>query len=118
MKRASVLAIVLILSGCGSRAEPGPAPSTTPKGALPELVEQAAPTLGADAEEDAEVTRRVRRAFDGDPLLSPIADKITIVTIDSRVMLRGSVPDAEQRQRLAAAARAVDGVVEVDAKLE
>ncbi|MBA3847267.1 MAG: BON domain-containing protein [Planctomycetes bacterium] len=118
MKRALVLAVVLSFTSCGSRAAPDPAPATTPSGALPDLVEQAAPTANADAEEDAELTRRIRRTFDADPDLAPIAERVTIVTIDSRVVLRGSVVDAGQRKRLTDAARGVSGVVEVEAQLE
>ncbi|HYE06904.1 MAG TPA: BON domain-containing protein [Planctomycetota bacterium] len=118
MKRAFVLAVVLSFTSCGSRAAPDPAPATTPNGALPEIVEQAAPTPNADAEEDAELTRRIRRAFDADPDLAPIAERVTIVTIDSRVVLRGAVVDAAQRLRLTEAARGVSGVMAVEAQMD
>ncbi len=118
MKQAFVLAVVLSFASCGSRAAPDPAPATTPKGALPDLVEQAAPTPNADAEQDAELTRRIRRAFDADPDLAPIAERVTIVTIDARVVLRGTVVDAGQRQRLTEAARGVSGVLAVEAQMD
>ena len=110
------LAAACAAGGCTRRTgAAAPPPAHAP--ALPELVERSAPPATADADHDAELTRRVRRAFGADPQLAPVAHRVTVVTIGGAVTLRGDIEDPEKRRRLGEAARNVDGVTQVDSQL-
>ncbi len=65
---------------------------------------------------DAIITARVNAALSGDTKLK--TGKIDVYTSHGVVVLKGSVPDAESRQRATMLVSAVDGVVDVDNRLE
>jgi osmotically-inducible protein OsmY len=78
-------------------------------------VEGAADRMTAKAE-DVAVTAKINAALAGDPSLSAL--KINVDTVDGKVSLSGFAPDAASRERATELAKAVQGVVSVDNKLE
>lgn len=68
-----------------------------------------------DKVKDAAITTAVNAKLAGDKGLSVL--RIDVDTINGRVSLRGSAPDAAARERATALATAVDGVVSVDNQL-
>ncbi|HJV69010.1 BON domain-containing protein [Ideonella sp.] len=78
-------------------------------------VEGAAERMTAKAE-DVAVTAKVNAALAGDPRLSAL--KINVDTVDGKVSLSGFAPDVASRERATELAKAVNGVVSVDNKLE
>jgi osmotically-inducible protein OsmY len=64
---------------------------------------------------DAAITTAVNAKIAGDPKLSVM--RINVDTVDGRVLLRGSAPDAGASQRAQQLAASVDGVVSVDNQL-
>ena len=64
---------------------------------------------------DAAITTAVNAKLAQDKALSAI--KIDVDTVNGRVALRGTAPDAAARERATTLARAVDGVVSVDNQL-
>jgi osmotically-inducible protein OsmY len=66
--------------------------------------------------QDAAITASVNAEFAKDPRLS--ASRIDVDTVDGRVALRGSAPDAAARDRATTLAKAVSGVKSVDNLLE
>lgn len=65
---------------------------------------------------DAAITVSVNAEFAKDPALSAL--KINVDTVQGRVVLRGTAPDAKARTRATELASAVKGVVSVDNQLE
>lgn len=66
--------------------------------------------------EDASITASVNAELAKDPSLSAL--RINVDTDHGRVMLRGSAPDSDSRERATRLAQAVKGVVSVDNRLE
>ncbi len=69
----------------------------------------------ATAATDAMITTKINAALAADDQLKAI--KIDVDTRDGRVVLSGTAPDADSRDRATTLARAVDGVVAVDNRL-
>jgi hypothetical protein len=69
----------------------------------------------SDKVKDAAITTAVNAKLATDKGLSAL--KIDVDTVDGRVSLRGTAPDAAARDRATTLARAVDGVVSVDNQL-
>jgi osmotically-inducible protein OsmY len=66
--------------------------------------------------EDASITASVNAELAKDPSLSAL--RINVDTDHGRVMLRGTAPDTDSRERATRLAQAVKGVVSVDNRLE
>ena len=66
--------------------------------------------------EDASITASVNAELAKDPSLSAL--RINVDTSHGRVMLRGTAPDGQARDRATQLAQAVKGVVSVDNRLE
>lgn len=66
--------------------------------------------------EDAAITASVNAELAKDPKLSAL--RINVDTVNGRVALRGSAPDANSRERATQLAMAVKGVLSVDNQLE
>jgi hyperosmotically inducible periplasmic protein len=64
---------------------------------------------------DATITTKINTALAADSKLSAI--KIDVDTVNGRVTLTGTAPDADSRQRATTLATAVDGVTSVDNRL-
>ena len=109
-------AAALLAAGCGQRNDvrtlgqpQGTMTSVTAKGD--------AEVIGTDqAIEDSEVTTKVREAILADPLLQ--SQHIDVETEDSAVTLTGSVDSPALRERAVQLAGSVNGVVQVQEKLE
>lgn len=69
-------------------------------------------------ETDLKITQRVRQAVMADGSLSFTAKNVKIITQDGKVTLRGPVKTTQERDAIAAAARNVAGVTQVDNQLE
>jgi osmotically-inducible protein OsmY len=69
----------------------------------------------ADKSMDMAITTEVKAHLAGDPQLSALA--INVDTVDGRVVMHGSAPDAASRGRATEIARAVEGVVSVSNEL-
>jgi hypothetical protein len=66
--------------------------------------------------EDASITASVNAELAKDPTLNAL--RINVDTDNGRVLLRGTAPDAQSRDRATQLAQAVKGVVSVDNRLE
>ena len=71
-------------------------------------------TVAAKAK-DAAITTSVNAELAKDAKLSAL--KINVDTVEGRVALRGTAPDADSRERASKLAKAVDGVKSVDNQL-
>ena len=74
------------------------------------------PTASDQTENEADrnITQQIRQAVVKDDSLSTGAQNVTIVTIDGKVTLRGTVKSASDKQKIADKAHAVSGVKGVD----
>lgn len=70
----------------------------------------------ANKAQDAAITASVNAELAKDPALSAL--RINVDTIDGKVALRGTAPDAAARERATSLAKAVSGVKSVDNMLE
>ena len=68
-------------------------------------------------EADRNITAQVRQAVVKDDSLSTSAHNITIVTKNGNVILRGQVKDQSEKEKLAAKAKQIAGVSNVDNQL-
>jgi len=111
---AATLAVALAASLTLAACQPGP---DTPSAAAPNPAEGS--TTLADkvshAASDVAITVAVNTALAKDKDLSAL--RIDVSTVDGHVVLDGSAPDAESRQRATLLTRAVDGVKSVDNRL-
>ncbi len=69
-------------------------------------------------ESDLKITQHVRQAVMADDSLSFTAKNVKIITQNGKVTLRGPVKTAQERDAIAAAARKVAGVTQVDNQIE
>jgi len=67
---------------------------------------------------DLKITQEIRKAVVGDGSLSFTAKNVKIITTNGKVTLRGPVKSADEREKIAAAARKVAGAANVDNQLE
>lgn len=67
---------------------------------------------------DVKLTAAIRRAITEDDSLSTNAHNVKVITNAGRVVLRGPVDSAEERDEVAAKAKQVAGVKRVDNQLE
>lgn len=88
------------------------------KEAMSEVKQDAATATAnlADKVEDASITASVNAELAKDDTLSAL--KINVDTTDGAVVLKGTAPDAQARDRATALAAGVKGVVRVDNMLE
>ncbi len=109
-------AAVLLAAGCDQRNDVSTLGQR--QGTLASVVAKGnAKTIGTDeAIEDSEVTTKVREAILADPQLQ--AQHIDVATEDSAVTLTGSVDSPALRERAVQLAGSVNGVVQVQEKLE
>jgi hyperosmotically inducible protein len=78
----------------------------------------AAPTDQGRGAADLAISAAIRRALMADKKLSAPAKNVTILTSDSRVVLRGKVNSVQERARVDAKTWAIGGVTEVYNQLE
>ena len=78
----------------------------------------AAPTDQGTGAADIGITLAIRKALMADKKLSAAARTVTILTNDSRVVLKGRVNTAEERTSVEAKARATSGVTDVYDQLD
>jgi hypothetical protein len=67
---------------------------------------------------DRNITAAIRKAVQDDPNLSPEAKDIEISVSDRKVVLHGRVKTEQERMDIDAKARAADGTVDVDDRIE
>lgn len=77
-------------------------------------VRSGAETVG-DKAKDAAITTAVNAQLAADSTLSAL--RIDVDTVDSKVVLRGSAPDAKSKDHASTLASRIDGVVAVDNQL-
>jgi len=113
---AMLAAAALLAAGCGQRNDLSTLGQ--PSGTVASVVAKGdAEVIGTDeAIEDSEVTTRVREAILADPLLQ--SQHIDVETEDAAVTLTGSVDSPALRERAVELAGSVNGVVQVQEKLE
>jgi hyperosmotically inducible periplasmic protein len=68
--------------------------------------------------QDVEITQNIRKSVTGDDSLSMNAHNVKIITNAGVVTLRGPVKSEQEKQKIAAKAKAVTGVARVDNQLE
>lgn len=66
---------------------------------------------------DVEMTRKIREQLMKDDSLSVYAENVTVVTLGSKVTLRGEVTSKTEGERIATIARSVAGMKNVDNQL-
>lgn len=76
------------------------------------------PTDQSESEADRELTQRVRKSVVDDDSLSMNAKNVKVITRNGKVTLRGIVDTQAEKDAVAAKARAVSGVTDVDNQLE
>ena len=69
----------------------------------------------SDKVKDAAITTAVNAKISGDPRLSVV--RVNVDTVNGRVLLRGTAPDATSSERAQQLAASVEGVVGVDNQL-
>ena len=67
---------------------------------------------------DLKITQTIRKSVMADDTLSFMAKNVKIITMGSKVVLRGPVKNAQERASIEAKARATAGVTDVDDQLE
>ena len=72
----------------------------------------------ANAKNDVEVTREIRRSVMKDNSLSMMAHNVKIVTANGNVTLRGPVKTEDEKNEIASKAQAIAGADKVDNQLE
>ena len=72
----------------------------------------------SESENDRKITQEIRQAVMRDGSLSFAAKNVKIITSGGKVTLRGSVKSEQERSTVAAAARRVAGVMDVDDRME
>lgn len=110
----------------GEMPPPGttPGPTATPERTIAEPLpssgapREATPLDQGNGTKDVSITAAIRRAVISDGSLSLRAKNVKIITNGGRVALRGEVKTEAERQRIEEKARAVDGVVDVDDRIE
>lgn len=116
----AALAATLALGGCGRSDDtrmPDPQAAATSRGDQPQAEAAPRSTAGAgarpaEAMDDAGITRTITAQLARDAALDP--GKIDIDTSMGRVVLRGSAPDADAKERAKRIAQSVEGVKAVD----
>lgn len=68
--------------------------------------------------EDLKITQNIRKAVIADDSLSMVAKNVQIITAEGTVTLRGSVNNAEEKQKIVAHARTSAGGAEVVNQIE
>jgi osmotically-inducible protein OsmY len=76
------------------------------------------PTDQSESPADRKVTQKIRSAVVEDESLSTSAHNVKIITVDGVVTLRGPVKSERERNVIAAKAKSVAGVKQVQNKLE
>jgi len=109
---SSVLLLSLALAGC-QRLYPTESSSGAAEDAPREV--DVSPAPAEALAEDAELARRVKRALLEAPGLNALG--VDVSSADALVILKGSVATPGERERVVAAARAVDGAAGVVASL-
>ncbi len=115
----AVLAAAATLAAC-NRADDGTTAGQKVDGAVAK-VEQKAEEVGADMRaagekaKDALITSSVNAELAKDSQLSAL--RINVDTVEGRVALRGTAPDAASKDRATTLAQRVDGVKTVDNQL-
>jgi len=72
----------------------------------------------SESKEDRRITQEIRKSIMADDSLSSNAKNVKVITIDSKVTLRGVVDSNQEKQVLASKANQVNGVKNVDNQLE
>jgi osmotically-inducible protein OsmY len=104
-----------IVCACGcSRNEPAHAADNT----RTKSAEALTPMDQSETEADRELTRKIRQALLAEPALSTNAKNAKVITQNGKVTLRGVVESQQEKDDVAARARAVSGVTECDNLLE
>src|SRR5262245_50441188 len=91
-----------------SAAQTDPSSSERKMNKLPTASDQ------TENEADRSITQRIRQAVVKDDSLSTSAQNVTIVTIDGKVTLRGTVKSANDKQKIAEKDHTVTSVTKVD----
>lgn len=109
----------------GQRIDQGLASAERKAGEIKDGVAQAGSEAGqavrnavdaaAERTRDVAITAQVNAKLASDDKLSAL--RIDVDTVDGRVALKGSAPDADSRERAARLASQIDGVVAVDNRL-
>jgi osmotically-inducible protein OsmY len=82
--------------------------------------DDATKTPGDQAENEADrtITQNIRKAIEADDSLSTDAKNVKVITSDGKVTLRGPVKSDKEKADIAAKAKGVSGVKNVDNQIE
>jgi len=78
----------------------------------------ATPTTQGNAESEVKITADIRRSVVGDDSLGFDAKNVKIVTVGTKVTLRGPVASAEEKTAINGYAKKAAGVTDVDDQIE
>jgi osmotically-inducible protein OsmY len=119
---SAAVAAMFALSACdqrddrtiGQSVDKGVATAKSEMKEATQATKEAAANVG-DAAKDATITTKVNAALVADDKLKAL--KIDVDTENGKVVLKGTAPDADSRERATTLAKAVDGVTDVDNRL-
>lgn len=83
-----------------------------------QAIEPPQPVSQVHTSADAQLQASVRKAIENDASLSDAGHHVTVIVVDSAVVLRGLVKDDKEKLRIETVARQVGGVREVTNELD
>ena len=117
-----VLTLSLILFGASSISFAQDASTFSPNNSGLNVRDRSGEAVTADSQSnskgDVDLTARVRRAIINDKSLSTMAQNIKVISANGQVTLRGPVKSDQEKNAIASDVHGVDGVNNVDNRLE
>lgn len=119
MKTKTILSMLPLFIACACSGEHKThAADNTSQNARDKEGHTLTPTDQSESDADRELTQRVRQSVVADDSLSVNAKNVKVITRNGKVTLRGVVDAQAEKDAVAAKARAVAGVLDVDNQLE
>ena len=126
MKTTVSLLVAMAIVGCNKTggdeaASDKPAKveaDTTGKNERDESPAKLTPGDQSESEADRAITQQIRQEVVKGDEVSVNGKNVKIITVDGVVTLRGPVESAQERAKIAAIAKGVDGVKQIDNQLE
>jgi osmotically-inducible protein OsmY len=120
-----VIASALAAVACTNPGEPAPqgrasnsGNTATSPGSADDRKATTTPLDQGSSASETSITASIRRGIMADETLSAVAESVKVITVGSKVTLRGPVKDDQAKVAIANIARRTAGVIEVDNQLE
>lgn len=112
------LAFIAALTVSGYTADNPPNADNTAKNERDRSKQTKTPIDQSNSKEDVKISADIRKAIIKDKSLSMTAKNVKIITSGGQVTLRGPVMNADEKMKIASAARTVAGAEKVTDELE